>query len=203
MKKLFKGICAFLSIAFVAVSLLGCNSDKDIVKTKSFVSEQEYLDKAVSNKLNIRRLSAVDGSLTKETSMKDSEIAKLGILSSTSMYEYKTNSNRFYKMYEINYNIYETNEKADFAVNELIWGIEKDSYEGKFTDEGYLYSNYLSGVVTDISSNYNHHVCTVSKDDKIIYYDITRLDNKIMYLIVYDSSYKSKGLELYNSMIKQ
>jgi len=204
MKKLFKSVCVFLSIAFVAVSLSGCNSDKDTAKTKSFVSEQEYLDTAVSNRLNVKRLSVLDGTFKKDTTISDDYIQKSGIISSTSMYSYVTldSGDRFKKVYEINYNVYEDSGKADTALDDLIWNAEKDAYKGKFSDEGYIYDNCLSGVVTDYSSNYDHHVCTVIKDSTSTYYDYTRIENKIIYLVVYDSSNKEVGFNLYSNMIK-
>lgn len=193
-------ICAIVSSVMI-LSLVGCTNStetqdntKEIVnvstqqsetKTLKEASEQELLEKALSNNCNIMNNNAPKGG--------DEE----GVLREF-MFT-KCNAEGFHAL-SINYEYYESKEKAIAGYNSLIWQAEEPCYEVSVENYAYTYKNAPNYTMTnEKGDNYLYHTCQTPE----MYFEYYCIDNTVLVLSVADMNMKEEAIKLFNSFLNK
>lgn len=196
-------ICAVLSSVMI-LSFVGCTNSietqettKETVsvstqektkeaetKTLKEVTEQEFLEKALSNNCNIMKDNVPKGG-NEEGVLRELLITKC-------------NAEGFHAL-SINYEYYDSKEKAVAGYNSLIWQAEEPCYEVSVENYAYTYKNSSNYTMTnEKGDNYLYHTCQTPE----IYFEYYCIDNTVIVLGVTDMNMKEEAINLFHSLIK-
>ncbi len=192
-------ICAIVS-SIMILSLVGCSNSTETqdttketvsvstqkaeTKTLKEVTEQELLEKALSNNCNIMNDNAPKGG-DEEGVLREFLFTKCNAEGSHAL--------------SINYEYYDSKEKAVAGYNSLIWQAEEPCYEVSVENYAYTYKNSSNYTMTnETGDNYMHHTCQTPE----MYFEYYCIDNTVLILSVTDMNMKEEAINLFHSLIK-